>query len=71
MTLTSKPLNKQKGGSYIKDPKSGKVTLVEQTKQQKVSRLDEPDITKTAQQTKQQTKQQSRPHNKQQTSKEK
>ena len=51
-------LNKTQGGSYIKDPKTGKRKLVAQTKQQKVTRLDEPDTTKTAQQTKQQNKQQ-------------
>jgi len=27
-----KPLNKRQGGSYTKDPKTGKVTLVNQTK---------------------------------------
>ena len=48
-------LNKTQGGSYIKDPKTGKRKLVAQTKQQKVTRLDAADMTKTTQPSKQQT----------------
>lgn len=47
-------LNKTQGGSYIKDPKTGKRKLVAQTKQQKVTRLDAADMTKTTQPSKQQ-----------------
>ena len=47
-------LNKTQGGSYIKDPKTGKRKLVAQTKQQKVTSLDAADMTKTTQPSKQQ-----------------
>ena len=48
-------LNKTQGGSYIKDPKTGKRNLIEQTKQQKVTRIDAADMTKTTQTNNQQT----------------
>jgi len=34
-------LNKRQGGSYTKDPKTGKTTLVEQTKHQEITGFEE------------------------------
>lgn len=39
----SKPieLNKRQGGSYTKDPKTGKATLIEQTKHQEITGFEQ------------------------------
>jgi len=39
----SKPtkLNKRQGGSYTRDPKTGKTTLVEQTKHQEITGFEQ------------------------------
>jgi hypothetical protein len=35
------PLNKRQGGSYTKDPETGKTTLIEQTKHQEITGFEQ------------------------------
>jgi hypothetical protein len=35
------PLNKRQGGTYTKDPETGKTTLVEQTKHQEITGFEQ------------------------------
>jgi hypothetical protein len=35
------PLNKRQGGTYTKDPETGKTTLIEQTKHQEITGFEQ------------------------------